>query len=63
MLMKAHPNNDDAVYCAVIEKFVALLEQNVSKRNSGYPQLEAAVVEGRKQGLEHVLYRIRGARG
>jgi hypothetical protein len=57
---KAHPGDADAAYCEVIEKF-AMLETQATNVGNDDP-LHAARLQGRAQGLEHVLYRVRGAR-
>lgn len=58
--VKSNPEDADAAYCEVLEKFTALEAQET---NVGLEDpLHVARIQGRKQGIEHVLYRIRGAR-
>lgn len=58
--VRSNPEDADAAYCEVLEKFTALEAQET---NVGLEDpLHVARIKGRKEGLEHVLYRIRGAR-
>jgi hypothetical protein len=56
-----HKGDDDAAFRAVIEKFVPLLDA-VSPADTD-DAMQNARNAGRKEGLEHVLYRVRNARG
>lgn len=58
--VKANPVDADAAYREVIEKFAAEAEK-VTDVGQG-DVLHEARVKGRASGLEHVLYRMRGAR-
>lgn len=60
--VKVNPGDADAAYRAVIEKFVVLVEKEEAKPATKDP-LHTALIQGRKDGLNHVLYRIRNARG
>lgn len=56
-----NPEDADAAYRAVLEKF-AVWEFNADKPKTGRGIMDARI-QGKKEGLRHVLNRVRTARG